>query len=63
MKRGLAILSALFILALSGAVFAGELVQDGSNWKYKYKEETSFCSFKIPKSAAKVEVLGVLDSY
>lgn len=31
--------------------------------KYKYKEETSFCSFKIPKSAAKVEVLGVLDSY
>ena len=41
MKRGLAILSALFILALSGAVFAGEWVQDGSNWKYK-EDDGSF---------------------
>lgn len=31
--------------------------------KYKYSEETSYCSFRIPKSAVKVEVLGVLESY
>ena len=45
-------------------VYCGYSAKYNSNkGTYKYKAVDSLCEYKIPKSAVKVEVLGVLESY